>query len=157
MDEVELRIERHSGPREELRPLFEEADDSAAAIDSYFELGWVFVAEVAEDVVGYLQLIENDAEVLEIKSMALVATHRHRGIGGALVDVALDIAREEERRLVRVGTAAADIGNLRFYQRLGFRVRSVERDAFTVRGGYPPDTVVDGIPLRDRIWLDRVP
>jgi hypothetical protein len=30
-------------------------------------------------------------------------------------------------------TAAADTGNLRFYQRQGFRMRSIERDAFTRR------------------------
>jgi HD-GYP domain-containing protein (c-di-GMP phosphodiesterase class II) len=31
-----------------------------------------------------------------------------------------------------VSTAAADVGNLRFYQRLGFRMHAVERDADTV-------------------------
>jgi hypothetical protein len=35
---------------------------------------------------------------------------------------------------------------------------SVERDAFTEATGYPPDLRVDGIPLRDRVWLDvRLP
>jgi hypothetical protein len=52
-----------------------------------------------------------------------------------------------------VATAAADVGNLRFYQRQGFRLRSLERDAFTVATGYQ-DEVIDGIPLRDRVWLD---
>jgi hypothetical protein len=36
-----------------------------------------------------------------------------------------------------VATAAADIGNLRFYQRCGFRFVSVERDAFVPATGYP--------------------
>jgi hypothetical protein len=54
-----------------------------------------------------------------------------------------------------VATAAADIGNLRFYQRQGFRLRSVERDAFGPATGYPPGLAIDGIPLRDRVWLDR--
>ena len=56
---------------------------------------------------------------------------------------------------IQVATAAADIGNLRFYQRRGFRMRSVERDAFTAATGYPPGTFIDGIELRDRVWLDR--
>ena len=42
-------------------------------------------------------------------------------------------------------TAAADTGNLRFYQRQGFRMRSVERDAFSTANGYPPRLQVDGI------------
>jgi hypothetical protein len=58
-------------------------------------------------------------------------------------------------RLILVATAAADIGNLRFYQRQGFRMRSVERDAFTPATGYPPGLFIDGIELRDRVWLDR--
>jgi hypothetical protein len=54
-----------------------------------------------------------------------------------------------------VATAAADIENLCFYQRLGFRMRSIERDAFTPERGYPAGTLVDGIELRDRVWLDQ--
>jgi hypothetical protein len=48
-----------------------------------------------------------------------------------------------------------EIKNLRFYQRQGFRMRSVERDAFTPATGYPPGLLIDGIELRDRVWLDR--
>jgi hypothetical protein len=54
-----------------------------------------------------------------------------------------------------VATAAADIGNLRFYQRTGFRLCRIERDAFTSADGYPDSIVIAGIPLRDRVWLDR--
>ncbi len=54
-----------------------------------------------------------------------------------------------------VATATADIDNLRFYQGLGFRMRSVERDAFTEENGYPANLEIGGIALRDRIWLDR--
>ena len=54
-----------------------------------------------------------------------------------------------------VATTVADIGNLRFYQRQGFRMRSIERDAFTPATGYPPGLLIDGIELRDRVWLDR--
>jgi hypothetical protein len=57
-------------------------------------------------------------------------------------------------RVLHVATAAASSANLRFYQRRGFRMRSVERDAFTAATGYPPGITVEGIPLRDRVWLD---
>jgi hypothetical protein len=46
------------------------------------------------------------------------------------------------------------VGNLRFYQRAGFRLRSVERDAFSPANGYGAGTQTDGIELRDRVWLD---
>ena len=57
--------------------------------------------------------------------------------------------------VLRVATGAADTGNLRFYQRQGFRLRAVQRDAFTPAAGYPPGLRLDGIELRDRVWLDR--
>jgi hypothetical protein len=65
------------------------------------------------------------------------------------------LAAAESVTTLLVATAAADIGNLRFYQRQGFRMRSVERDAFTPATGYPPGLLIDGIELRDRVWLDR--
>jgi hypothetical protein len=73
----------------------------------------------------------------------------------SLFELAEDSAAElESRSRLLVATAAADIGNLRFYQRLGFRMRSVERDAFPPPTGYAPGTMIDGIELRDRVWLD---
>jgi hypothetical protein len=56
-------------------------------------------------------------------------------------------------RMVVVATAAADTGNLGFYQRVGFRLISVERDAFTAATGYPDPIAIDDIPLLDRVWL----
>ena len=41
------------------------------------------------------------------------------------------------------------------YQRCGFRLSTIERNAFTPEAGYPDQIVIDGIPLRDRVWLDR--
>jgi GNAT superfamily N-acetyltransferase len=87
--------------------------------------------------------------------MAVLDSHQRRGVGAALVRAAIERARAEGRSRLVVATAAADIGNLRFYQRLGFRMRSVERDAFTPATGYPEPIDIDGIPLRDRVWLDR--
>ena len=73
-----------------------------------------------------------------------------------LIQAAIDLAAAESVTTILVATAAADIGNLRFYQRQGFRMRSVERDAFTPATGYPPGLLIEGIELRDRVWLDRV-
>ena len=50
-----------------------------------------------------------------------------------------------------VSTATADIDNIRFYQRCGFRATSIERDVFTETRGYPPGLEADGIPVLDSI------
>ena len=97
-----------------------------------------------------LQLVDG-----EIKNMAVRESLQGRGIGARLVRAALEAAAAEAGTRVVVATAAADTGNLRFYQRQGFRMRCVERDAFTPAAGYPPGLRVDGIELRDRVWLDQ--
>ena len=144
-----VEIVVHTGDRAVLRPLFEEAEDSAAALDAYIDDGDVLVAVAGDRVVGHLQLIGS-----EIRNMAVDAGQRGRGIGRRLVDAAVAEATRRGATTVQVATAAADTGNLRFYQRCGFRLRSVERDAFTAAGGYAGVPAVDGVRLRDRVWLE---
>ena len=45
-------------------------------------------------------------------------------------------------------------GAVRFYQRCGYRMLCVVRDAFIPATGYVTDELIDGIPLRDQIWFD---
>jgi GNAT superfamily N-acetyltransferase len=151
-----VRVQLHDGPRDELRALFEEAEDSAAQLDAYMNDGEVLVAIAGDRVVGHLQLVDDpgDPARAEVKNMAVEPASRGRGIGALLVGAAVERARSTGRATIVVATAAADVGNLRFYQRAGFRMRSVERDAFTPATGYPPGIVIDGIELRDRVWLD---
>ena len=150
-----VRVESHTGSRAELRALFEEAEDSAQQLDAYLCAGEVLVAVAAERVVGHLQLIAvPGGGVSEIKNMAVEPGQRGRGVGRMLIRAAVDRTRERSRSRLVVATAAADVGNLRFYQRVGFRLRSVDRDAFSPATGYPEAVEIDGIPLRDRVWLD---
>jgi GNAT superfamily N-acetyltransferase len=141
-------VEPYGGSRAELLPLFAEADDSASEIRGYFELGEVFVARREQRIVGHVQLIAS-AEVWEIKSVAVVTDMQGQGIGAALIGKALDRAFSAGAARVVVAT---DIGNLRFYQRLGFRMDRVERDVFRPDRGYP-NVHIDGIQVRDRVWF----
>ena len=107
-----------------------------------------------DQVIAYLQLVGSDtAGEIELLSMAVVRHRQRQGLGRALVARAIAEARAEGVRTLLVGTASADTGNLRFYQRLGFRMLHIERDAFTAADGYPDGLTIKGIPLRDRVWL----
>jgi len=153
-DAERVRVERHTGPRGDLRALFEEAEDSAQQLDAYLDAGEVLVAIADDKVVGHLQLVQTvDTDASEIKNMAVDAQHRGRGIGRMLIEAAIDLTRAQGRSTLTVATAAADVGNLRFYQLAGFRMRSIERDAFSSVTGYAAETIIDGIRLRDRVWL----
>jgi ribosomal protein S18 acetylase RimI-like enzyme len=150
-----VRLERYTGPRSELRSLFEEAEDSPSELDAYIDAGEVLVAIRSGRTIGHLQLLSGpvDGEG-EVKSLAVEATYRGRGIGRMLLEAAIELARARGHSTLTVATAAADIGNLRFYQRAGFRMRTVERDVFNPLVGYPAGLIVDGIRVQDRVWLD---
>jgi GNAT superfamily N-acetyltransferase len=149
-----MEIRWHTARREELRHLFALADDSLDRLDGYLRLGRVLVAIEDRAIVGHAQLVESDAtDEIELRSMAVVEHRRRRGIGRALIERAIAESRTCGAHTLLVATAAADTGNLRFYQLLGFRMLRVERDAFTASGGYPDGLEIDGIPLRDRVWL----
>jgi ribosomal protein S18 acetylase RimI-like enzyme len=151
----DVRVEPYTGSRDELRSLFELAEDSPAQLDSYLHAGRVLVAVSGDEVIGHLQLVDGDHPgTVEIKNMAVRGSWQRRGVGARLVRAAIDLVASAAAATVLVATASADVGNLRFYQRQGFRMRSIERDAFTPATGYPPGLVIDGIALRDRVWLD---
>jgi ribosomal protein S18 acetylase RimI-like enzyme len=151
-----IRVVEHSGPRAPLRSLFALAEDSEQELDAYIDAGRVLVALEGDTIVGHLQLTETgDRSEFEVKNTAVDPAHQRRGFGRALVEAAIEHARQDGRSTLVVATAAADIGNLRFYQRMGFRLRSVERDVFTPEAGYEPGLLIEGIELRDRVWLDR--
>jgi predicted N-acetyltransferase YhbS len=134
-----------------------DAQHTAAGIVEWLDAhDVVLVAEDNGEVVGHVQLVTTaDASTLELKSMAVADGRRGTGIGRALVESAIEAGQARGATRLVVATATADIDNLRFYQRRGFRMLSIERDAFDAASGYPETIHIDGIPLRDRIWLDQ--
>jgi GNAT superfamily N-acetyltransferase len=150
-----MHIESYDADRNALLELFALADDSRAQIMRYIGRGEVLVARDGRAIVGHLQIVEaDDAHVFEIKSMAVSETRQGQGIGRLLVDAAIARCRQRNGRRLIVSTAAADTGNLRFYQRQGFRLYRVVQDAFGPATGYAEGALVDGIPLRDQVFLE---
>jgi predicted N-acetyltransferase YhbS len=113
------------------------------------------VAERDGNVIGHLQLVDLRPGRVELKNMAVREAIQGCGVGRRLVRAAVQVAAAATATEMLVATAAADTGNLRFYQRQGFRMRSIERDAFTPAAGYPRGVHINGIELRDRVLLDR--
>lgn len=135
--------------------MFEIAEDSADNLDGYLDDGDVLLALDGDRPVGVLQLTgTDDADVVEINLLAVVTERQGQGIGRALVDASFGEARRRGCTRVLVATGAVDVGNLRFYQRCGFRMLRIERDAFTPADGYPDPIMVGGVRLWDRVWFD---
>jgi GNAT superfamily N-acetyltransferase len=131
-----FRVELFCGDRSILLPLLAEADDSSAQIAGYVGLGEMLVARRGDQILGHLLLVCGTSG-MEIKSLAVQAPERKRGVGAGLIAAAFDRARAAGISRMVVGVAAADVETLGFYQRRGFRMESVEREAFSPATGYP--------------------
>jgi GNAT superfamily N-acetyltransferase len=154
---VDVTVSEFAGSHRELAWSFREAEDSERLLEAYIDLGRVWVATTPSgEVVGHLQAVPRDAGTWEVTSVAVVETSRGEGVGRLLLERAVDEARSAGVSRVILATATADVGNLRFYQRSGFRMTHVVQDAFTSYQGYPEDIVVDGIPMRDQVWFERL-
>jgi GNAT superfamily N-acetyltransferase len=154
---MDIAIEQHTGSHRDLAWSFRQADDSHELLDAYIDLGQLWVARAAGgEVIGHLQVVPRDEEVWEVTNTAVVESHRGRGIGRALLERAVEVAGAAGALRLILATGAADVGNLRFYQRCGFRMTRVVQDVFTPDNGYPPGLEIDGIPLLDQVWFERV-
>jgi ribosomal protein S18 acetylase RimI-like enzyme len=152
-------VEVPPGPdRDHYLPLLRLADDSDAEIRGYHNAGALFGLLDADTgaPIGHVLAIWREAPgEVELKSVAIASEHRGRGLGAALIERVLSTLRDRGARRVLVGTSNASTDNLRFYQRVGFRLLRVERDYFSAAKGYGPDCVEDGIRVRDMVWMDR--
>ncbi len=150
-----MHIDRYEEDRNRLLPLFTLADDSPASIATYIFRGEVLVARDGDLVIGHLQILRtSEVGVFELKSMAVTEARQREGVGQSLVGAAIAYCRACKGHSLIVSTAAADIDNLRFYQRRGFRMSVIVRDAFAPSKGYPEGAMVGGIPLRDQVFFD---
>ncbi len=153
---MDITIEEYAGSHREVEWSFRLAEDSDQQLTSYIDLGRVWVARAPDgEIVGHLQAVARDETRWEVVNTAVAEHARGQGVGRALLDRAVDEARSAGVARVILATATADIGNLRFYQRCGFRMTRVVPDAFGAYQGYPPGIEVDGIPMLDQVWFER--
>ena len=149
-----FRIALHEGSRLDLWSLFELADESTVAIFEYLDQGVVHVATIGGLPVGYSQVLPVEGGVYELRSLAVLPGRRRRGIGTRLVARSASWVRDRSGNRLVAATPSSDLDALGFYQRLGFRVLRVDRDAYGPEHGYPDSLVANGIRVRDRVWLE---
>jgi len=113
-----------------------------------------FVAEGDGEPAGLLtyRVDGGDCEVVTINAFL-----RGAGAGTALMEAVAAAARDAGCRRVWLITTNDNLRALRFYQRRGFRLAALHRDALDrSRDLKPsiPEVGLDGIPLRDELELE---
>jgi ribosomal protein S18 acetylase RimI-like enzyme len=131
------------------------ADDSEQEIREYLFLGRLFLLrDDKRGLVGQVLVLCAPDASAEIKSVSILTSCQRQGLGNFLVKEVLKTLKSEGFEYVMVGTATADIGNIVFYQKIGFRCLRIDRDAFSADRGYPQELQSHGIKVRDKLWLD---
>jgi ribosomal protein S18 acetylase RimI-like enzyme len=131
-----------------------DADPSRARVESYLSDTLTRIAKRDDGVIGVYALKQVDSTTYELMNIAVAEAYRGTGLGRRLLGHAIGLAESTGARVIDVGTGNSSLGNLRFYQRAGFRIIGVEPDYFT--NNYPEPIVEDGIRCVDMVRLRLV-
>src|SRR3954463_16110040 len=117
--------------RDAYLPLFRLAEDSEEQLLSYYQTGelYAYRTETGQPL-GMVLVTHKAAGEVELKAVAIDEARQGRGIGQQMVKAVLAELRRAAVRHVIIGTGNCAIGQLAFYQKLGFRLCSIERDFF---------------------------
>jgi len=111
----------------------------------------MLVAEDGGEIVGYVAVgratrLESNRHVADIRGLAVAPDHQGRGLGRALVQAALDAARERGARKVTLRVLGPNTAARALYESCGFVVEGVRRDEFFLDGRYVDDVLM-ALPL----------
>jgi ribosomal protein S18 acetylase RimI-like enzyme len=140
--------------REQYLPLLLLADESLVQVRSYMNLGELYAFTGDDSCTLGIVLAIPAEDGVELKAVAVAASHQNRGIGQRMLAAVLKELRRRGVQRAIVGTANAGIAQLAYYQKAGFRLLRIERDFFSPARGYPADMEDNGIRLRDMVWMD---
>jgi ribosomal protein S18 acetylase RimI-like enzyme len=107
----------------------------------------VLVAAAGEEVVGYLILspwlaLESAAHVAELRGLGVAPERQGEGIGGHLVEAAIERARARGIRRLVLRVLSTNPAARRLYERHGFEVEGAYREAFLLDGAYVDDQLM---------------
>ena len=133
-------------------PLLLDADPSRERVAAYLSHGQGYLAYEGQTCWGVFVLLSTNPDSMELMNIAVAKSQRGKGYGKRLMQKAIDIARENGYKTLRVGTGNSSLDQLGFYQKFGFRVIGVEQDFFLKH--YEDEIIENGIVCRDMLILE---
>ena len=114
-----------------------------------------FVAVQEKEKVGLVTyfITRDNCEIVSLDSL-----RTSTGIGTSLVEAVIETARHSHCRRLSLTTTNDNLNALRFYQKRGFRLVAVHRNAVEIARQHKqiPKLGADGIPIRDEIELEMI-
>ncbi len=127
-----------------------EADPSRKQVDKFLDISHCFVGKLGDEVIGVFLLKKITNKETELLNIAVATRYQKHGYGTLLLKEAIKNARELGAEKILLGTGTFG-HQLKFYQRLGFRVDSVEKNFFL--DNYSQAVYEDGVQHKDMLRL----
>lgn len=128
------------------------ADPSEDLIQEYLDQGRCYLAKINNRLVGVYLLLPVNANIIEIKNIAVEESEQGKGVGKQLVTHAIANARLQGFTHIEIGTGNSSINQLALYQKCGFRITGIEKDFFIKN--YEEEIIENGIRCTDMIRLE---
>lgn len=126
------------------------ADPSEKKIASYLSVSKCFTVWFGEEVVGACVVMPTHRNAYELMSISVAPSYQQKGIGTQLLRHTIASIEKLGAEQLEVGTGTFGY-QLKFYQRQGFRVSSIDKDFFIKN--YEEPIFEDGIQLKDMLRL----
>lgn len=128
------------------------ADPSRRVFDSYLPHSDLYVASESGNVLGVVVLFPLDKDTVEIKNQAVKPVHQGKGIGKWLLEKSTAVAGQRHFKRLIIGTANSSLHQLALYQKVGFKVYSVQKDFFVKN--YPEPIFENRMQAKGMIMLE---
>ena len=131
------------------------ADETVEAINKYLPGSDIYIATIPdeEQPVGAMVIQHINQQEAEIMNIAVAEHLQSQGIGKLLIDKAVEVARSNAYKSLKVGTGDSGVRQIKFYRRNGFEICDVRKNYFVDK--FPEPIFENGVMLRDMVVLER--
>lgn len=126
------------------------ADPDRTAIYRYLGNSDCYVARDGEVLAGVAVLHSLSGTTAELMNIAVAPGLQQKGYGSRILSLLINRLKDQGFQLLEVGTGTFGY-QLKFYQKLGFRVTAIRKDFFLEH--YPEPVMEEGLQHKDMLLL----
>jgi ribosomal protein S18 acetylase RimI-like enzyme len=127
------------------------SDTSEEVINEYINSSIRFIASQNAKIIGALLLLKTRPGTMEIMNISVYEEFQNKGIGRSLINKAIEYAKNNNIKILEIGTGNSGLIQMMLYQKCGFRIIGVELDYF--RKNHKEKIYENGIECRDMIRM----
>jgi N-acetylglutamate synthase-like GNAT family acetyltransferase len=129
-----------------------EADPAVEKIKHYLKKGTCYAFKRNGKIIAACVLNNLWCKQTEIKNISVKKEFRNKGIGKALIKSVINKCKEDRIKKIVLGTGNSSINQIAFYQKCGFRIKTVWKDFFLKN--YKEKIMENGIQCVDMIRFE---